>query len=121
MDFRCELYMYSSAEGYTIHICNNRIIHKDEPPQNPYLMLMNTETFDRSEYLKAKKEYDEYLDKAERVPLDLPYAGETIIVGDAQTMLDKLIELKELGYIFPDYVFYEIAEEAIEEAANGWE
>lgn len=44
-------------------------------------------------------------------PLELPYAGRAFIEDTLEDFEARLIELRALGYVFPDYVFDAISDE----------
>ena len=66
------------------------------------------------EYVSAQKKAMAFLDKCERVPIKLLFAGESFNDPDSEAFLARLLELRTVGYNFPDYVLKEV-EEAIKE------
>lgn len=111
-NWKSDIYAYESDYGYEIHVAGNRIVG-DVPPVD---YMADIETVKR-QYAA----YSAFMDGAERVPINLPHAGESFTCGDLEDFAWRLRLLREVGYHVPDYVFEEIAEEIAaqeEEAAT---
>lgn len=94
MNWMCDLYCYYSDHGLVTHVASNR--YTEEPPSLPSL--------DHSGFLEAHEKQMAWLEKAEKNPIELPYAGETFCDTDTETFRARLIEMRALGYRFPDYL-----------------
>lgn len=55
------------------------------------------------------------LETVERVPIDLPHAGETFNDATAALFLERLVMLRGLGYKFQDDLLDAVQEEVDEE------
>ena len=106
-NFGCDVYIYGSQYGYELHIAGNRVIG-DVPKLTD--LLGNPE-----EFLKSHKAQMDFLDTAKRERIKLPYSGESFTFSEPIDLLEKLKELKSLGYRIPKYVFEEIEEEIKQE------
>lgn len=94
-DFSCDLYIYYDyTGGITTHVAGNRPV--GEIPKTPDFMTSDPEV-----WLKAHKKQMEFLEHCEQEPIDLPYAGETFNDPDEESLVERLKELKEIGYRFP--------------------
>jgi hypothetical protein len=112
MDFGCDLYVYDSVQGgIAIDVAAIRIV--GDIPKVTSEMTADI----AGPYWIERKAQHEFLGKATRVPIELPYAGESFSLspGDA---IAKLRELKALGYVFPGYVIEDIAADAAEGIKN---
>lgn len=111
-NFKCDIYAYESDAGFVIHIASYKIV--GEPPAVDIKLLMkeNSTKEDQQEYIRQSKINSAWMNKCERVPIGLPYDGESYTLDTAQEFYDKMIELREVGYRFPDYVLEVIKEEA---------
>jgi hypothetical protein len=58
-----------------------------------------------------------FLEKAERVPLDGPYAGQSFNDPTLEAFKARLLLLRDAGYHFPDYVIERIDAEIAERDA----
>lgn len=109
MDFACDLYCYESDEGYVTHVAANRVV--GEVPHIDF----NAAPEVMGEQIAAQHLY---LKTAEHAPIGLPHDGETYTDGDLEDFQARLLQLREVGYIFPDYVLETIGEEMAEEEAE---
>lgn len=115
MNGRCDVYAYESEYGWTIHLAARRRKNIDKAPQLPDLNTTNIE-----EYLKVSKKLHEWYDTeegSEVIDIDLEHAGESFTEGDLEDFRDRLLYLREIGYVFPDYVLKTIEEEIQDEQA----
>lgn len=110
-NFKCDIYAYQSDNGYEIHVAANRYV--GEPPKVDYSLITKKDYTeeDKQEYLRQEKIRRDWMDKAERKNIELPYAGESFTCPDLETFLEQMIELKTVGYNFPDGVLETIKEE----------
>lgn len=105
MDFGCDLYCYESDQGYMTHIACNRVV--GDIPRAEHLLTKETLT----EFCSALTEQHKFLDTAERKTIGLPYDGETFCDATLEEFLTTLNVLKDVGYVFPDYVIESVQEE----------
>ncbi|MBK1666554.1 hypothetical protein CKO28_00670 [Rhodovibrio sodomensis] len=115
--FRCDLYVYETESPdddprFTIHVAGNRI--PEDAPRLPELTAKSIE-----DYVAAYRELTDYLLSCPRTPIDAPYAGETLLIGSLEELRAKLIELRDLGYRFPDAVLDAVDAEIAESAPAG--
>lgn len=109
-DFQCDLYVYEDcAGGWTIHIAGRRTVYSEKLPP-PIELTQETAL----EYFHRHQKIMQMHGSAKMVEIDLPYVGETILVDSLQELLATLIQLKEIGYIFPDSVIKEVEGEIAE-------
>ena len=103
---KCDLYVYESNMGFEIHVAGQRII--GEVPPFPCI------EDGRDGFAKKALEYHKFFDTCKREPIGLPHDGESFICDSLEEMREKIIELREVGYCFPDYVLESIDEELAE-------
>lgn len=118
-DFQCDIYCYYSVgDFYQIFVAGNRIVG-DIPKLLPYpskdgKIVDNTQDKEGWDaWFKRHQEQMNWLKTCERKPIGLPYDGQSFEEPDAQTCLDRLLELQKVGYRFPDYVLEAIKEEIV--------
>lgn len=111
-DFSCDLYVYCSGDDlYTIHVAGNRVVGKIPKITSDYMDSGDPKDMVRcEEYVAQHKAQLDWLDNAKREKITLKYAGESFYLPQEATVA-KLKELKELGYVFPDYVIKDIEDE----------
>ena len=110
-NWKSDLYVYASVgDFYSVNVAANRTV--GEAPEVP--SLLDAEV-DSETWLAAHNAQIEWLDKAERVKIDLPYAGESFAEPTAKACVKRLIELRELGYRVPQYAIDSLQEEAEQE------
>lgn len=108
-NFKCDVYAYESDFGYEIHIASNRIV--GIPPETNYDLLKSGSEIDLQLFVDQEKKRSEWLKNCEREEINLPLVGESFTMPDLESFLFKMIEIKEIGYHIPDWVFNEIKEE----------
>lgn len=102
MNFGCDIYAYESITGrFMIHVAAVRVV--GEVPKVPHL---DEVTYD--EWGEALQEKSEFLQSADRRPIGLKYDGQSFAEPDLESFRSRLVELRELGYVFPDYVLEEV-------------
>lgn len=110
-NFKCDLYCYEDANGgWTTHVASNRLVV--EPPEELDIGLVAT-----PEWLESHNKRSEFVLTSERRKIGLPHDGETFndpTLGDFKA---RLLELRKVGYSFPDYVLEEVDQE-IADAQN---
>ena len=104
MNWKCDLYCYYDCYGgITIHVAARRRV--EDIPELPNVLDVSSE-----EWCEACKKQLKALKEAKLVEIGLPADGKTFWCSDIKTFHDKLRELKEMGYRFPEDLF-EIDEE----------
>lgn len=103
-DYQCSLYIYESEDWYVIHVAKRKPIYKEELPPR-------VDTGNLDDILKRQKKVWKMHDRAEFVPIGLPYDGEMFIEKTPEDLLKKVIFLKEIGYRVPDFVIRLIKQE----------
>lgn len=112
-NFNCDIYAYESDSGFQIHICSGR--YKGEIPKTDMSFLQDGSKESISRYMQTSQIQSDYLKTCGTKPINLPLAGESFTLPDLQSFYDKMVELKEIGYRFPDYVLECIKEEISKE------
>jgi len=106
-NFKCDIYAYESDAGFEIHVANRRVVG-DVPP------LANILEVPIEEFMESYRAQHIFLDSAERVQIGLEYDGQSFTCPTLADFLEKMQELRDKGYNFPDYVLEEIREELAE-------
>lgn len=109
----CDVYAYESEDGYQIHLSSKRIMGPQ--PYVPYQELVEG-TATPDEFLEAYKKYTEALHSSVHVDNNLPYGPISINCPDLLEFYYQMLELRLLGYLFPDAVIATILEELSYEA-----
>lgn len=102
-NFSCDIYAYESDQGFVIHICGGR--YKGDIPKVDMSFLENNTPENVQKYIDSSKKQSKHLKKYGTEPINLPLAGESFTFPDLQSFYDKMIELKNIGYVIPDRVF----------------
>lgn len=98
-NFGCDLYCYYDCDGgITTHVARNRVL--GDIPKVPSLATVSNE-----EWLAAHQAQMSFIDTAERAHIGLPEDGESFNNPDLESFKSRLTYLRELGYVFPDYLF----------------
>lgn len=104
-DYMCDLYVYDSVSGgIAIHIATNRLTYKEPLPDSVSYL-------DIGAFMARNEKVGKMVDEADRVKIDLPYAGESWDGLSNDEAIEFLIELRQLGYRFPEHVIGMIQEE----------
>lgn len=107
-NWRCDLYCYEDSQGgFTTHVAGRRIV--GDIPKEPELKLINGELPEN--FMAEHQAVMRFLDTAERQPIGLPFDGESFNDPDLESFLQRVTDLREVGYNVPDHVFDEIREE----------
>lgn len=101
MDFACDIYAYSSDQGYVLNVALWRFV--GGAPHLPELGEV-----DDLEWVTQYQAQIAHLNNSERVRIDLPHAGESFLEPTRGGFLARLLYLRELGYQFPDRVIDEL-------------
>jgi hypothetical protein len=102
-DFCCDLYVYESRDdGFVVHVASNRLV--GDPPHVDFEAAPE-------DLVAQSKAQHRFVLSAERVAIDLPFAGASFREPDLASLRARLEELRGLGYRFPDDVLAEIDRE----------
>src|SRR5262249_18121889 len=114
MNWTCDLYCYADiAGGWTTHVAPRRRIEAvPEAGQEDF----SARKISRDEYTHLPRQQMIALERIPSEPLRLPHAGETFHDSSLAEFKHRLLELRQLGYRFPDEVMDQIDAELTEEA-----
>lgn len=107
-NYQCDLYCYESSLGYQTHVGSYRVVG-DVPVLPEWGRLPEPEWV--AQMVQKCAAQHAYLDIASRVPIGLPYDGESFSDTDLEGFLERLLDLRALGYRFPEYVLDVVREE----------
>lgn len=103
----CDVYVYQSCEGgYVIHVKKLRV--SDNVPKCDHLLKDG----DLSGYMGCLKYRNAWRDQNPPKPIGLPYDGKSFGLETPRECVDKLIELRGIGYNVPQYAIDELIEES---------
>lgn len=107
-NYESDLYIYDHYAGYIcVNIAASRVEGIEKAPRLARLhSTADTAAFLES-YQARSRWRREHEDVLKRVPIDLPYAGESHDFTDPAECVAFLKELRELGYRMPDDVLNE--------------
>jgi len=109
MNWRCDLYCYEHVDGYwVIHVAGNRV--QGDIPEEPDWALCQT-LEGATKFTEQHKKVMVFLETAERKEIDLPHCGDTFECRTLKEFRDRLLELRQIGYNFPDVVLEDIEAE----------
>ena len=104
MNWSCDLYCYyEAAGGITTHVATKRVIGEVPPVPSQTKTPVD-------KYLKYYEKQMAFLKTAEHEDIGLLEDGNTYNDPDLETLKERLVELREMGYKFPDYML-ELKEE----------
>lgn len=99
-NFQCDLYIYEDVfGGWTIHVASRRTDPKAVIPEVP---PFSEET--AQEWLKAYRAHMDAIHAADLIPIGLPHDGAHFNEPTREATLDRVRELRGLGYRCPDHV-----------------
>jgi hypothetical protein len=101
MNFMCDIYAYNSEDGITVHVASNR--RMGPLPLSPVVQFFNGE-ISIEEYKRMDALFAEAFENSVPVPIGLPHDGETFVARTLLQFRDLLLELRTIGYLFPDEV-----------------
>ena len=102
-DWRCDLYCYEDAEGgWTTHVATCRV--PEDTPRCPPLDAT-------PEWLALHRAQLAYLETAEKTRINLPYDGQMFSDPTLADFRQRLIGLRAVGYLFPDWVLEDVDRE----------
>jgi hypothetical protein len=115
-DFTCDLYAWHDiSDNIVIHCSSNRRVWPEDllPPKC-------SDDATTQEWAERFMEVMKLVDQTELIELDFEYAGERIACGTRSEAIEKFLELREIGYKFPDAVI-EMLKAEIEEYGDSLE
>lgn len=108
MAWKCELYVYESPDGVQIHVSDGRLKDGILPHPDHGGYPMDGADQEKSDWLRKGRENMEALDALDVEncydPIVTPSAGKSFTGLSLPQAAIILLELKEEGIIFPDYV-----------------
>jgi hypothetical protein len=114
MNWACDLYCYADITGgWTTHVAHRRRV--DAVPEDRQADF-NAGRISLAEYTQLHRQQMIALARIPFEPLRLPHAGETFHDSTLVEFKARLLELRKLGYRFPDEVIDQIDTELSEEA-----
>lgn len=103
-NFKCDVYIYDDVQGgVVVHVARRRHVGTTPIPELP---PVGDPTF-----MVAMAAQELWLNNSDLVDINLPHAGSTFHFHQPLDAIKKLTELKELGYMIPDYALGELIEE----------
>jgi hypothetical protein len=109
-NWNCDVYCYEHVDNcYATHIAGRKREGIENITKLPPIDIGN---FDAWHIAKEKQNSE--LENYPLVEIGLPYDGESFYDPTLEDMRERLIELKNLGYAVPDFVFNEIEDELTE-------
>lgn len=112
-DYQCDAYVYSSTNGYTTHIAGSRVVFARPLPAPVVFDEANIDA-----WLEREIEVCRIVDVSGRVPVDLPFAGDSFDDEEASACADRLEALRALGYRIPQYAIDSLREDAAATASG---
>jgi len=102
-----DIYCFQSECGYIIHVASKKIVGgvPDE--------LMYPKDTTVEEFIEYHKKLREFKQQAQREPIGLPYDSQTFSYDTPEETIEKLEELREVGYIVPEHTFIGLIEEIV--------
>jgi hypothetical protein len=107
-NWKSDVYIYASHDGlWTTHVAAKRIV--GPVPEEPTWKLLLK---DKKLWLRKYKAVNEFIETADRVPIDLPHSGETFKDNSPKGCIDTLRMLQGIGYHVPSWAIEELEEES---------
>jgi hypothetical protein len=114
-DFKSDVYCYADVNGgYTLHVAGGRY-PEGIPEVGNFPSGQDKAKWD--EWFVKHKAQQKWLDENHNkiVKIDHPMAGETYRLGSLEDVATKMRELKDAGFVVPEWVFGVIEEEIEDE------
>lgn len=112
-----DVYCYDAREGIVIHVAACRFEADTPIPPVPPVELWNSLAVDDVRLALARRQ--EWIDAARRVQIGLVYDGETFVEGGPEDAVDRLEELRAMGYRVPQAAIDFLRGEAQSESEPG--
>lgn len=103
-----DLEAYETGSGFFIDVADYR--YSNDMPPVPSPDLLETEEGARAFFALRARIHD-WVETVEREPITLPHAGERFLEPDLERFRARLLELRSLGYRFPDQLLEDIEAE----------
>ena len=104
-NFKCDVYAYEHVDGYfALHVASSK--HVGDVPLLPDITKVSND-----EWSKAHKIREDWLDTHEVESIGLSCDGDDYELDTIEDLLDKMLELRKIGYHVPDYTIENIREE----------
>jgi hypothetical protein len=103
---RCDIYCYETANGYVVSIAAKRASRSVAPIN--YRLSGDA-------LHKDVQRYNAAMDARVMRPIGGPHDGATFVEGSLQELKERLLALRDAGYLFPDSALNEINDEIAEE------
>lgn len=100
-----DLEAYETESGFFIDVAEYR--YSSDMPPAPSPDLLKTKEGVR-EFFAMRARIHDWVETVEREPITLPRAGTRFIEPDLECFRARLLELRSLGYRFPDQVLEDI-------------
>lgn len=118
-DFSCDVYVYEDVYGgWTTHVAANRVvIDRDALPPAPDFPDPLPQDADHPAwkvYFTRHRALLDALDSCERVPIGLPHDGDTFNDDTPGECATRLVGLRGMGYIVPQYAIDALRQEHLE-------
>lgn len=104
-DFQCDVYVYESDDGFVTHVADVRLVF--DRPLPPAVDIRT----DLEGWAARNRMLHEAVDRAKRVRIDLPSAGEMFIDDTAGECAARLVSLRAEGLTVPGYAVEALLEE----------
>jgi len=115
-NWKCDLYCYEDvAVCWTTHVAANRRVGVENLPPDPMELIG---TMSNDEWQKKYEEHRGMLKALTLEKITLPHAGETFHDRTLEEFRERLLNLREVGYHFPDHVLEAIDEELTDATAK---
>jgi hypothetical protein len=95
--FQSDIYCYEGESGFQIHIAARKYVSNKPRPTKP------SGENNLNDWFNYYKACSKWVRQAEVEPIGLPYDGESYGFETKAECLEKLIELREIGYRVPQY------------------
>lgn len=110
-DFQSDIYCYASDNGFHILIAANRVVFTDPLPSVIEFTDENIEA-----YTERFNIVLEMVRKSQHKPIDLKYAGDDLLEPTAAKAVERLEQLKTIGYYIPQRAIDRLKDEAVLES-----
>lgn len=109
-NFECDIYAYEDVNGgYTLHVASSRFASKIPDAS------LSLKDIGKPGWLEQHKGRQAVIDASPLVAIGGEYDGLTFNEPDLDSFRSRLLQLREAGYAFPDYVLEVIEEEIKDE------
>jgi|SRR3990167_2144751 len=116
-NWQCDLYCYGDVRGgFTTHVAGNHLL--GEIPKLRVLGAGATDE-DWNQWFEEHRRQMAWLKTAHREPIGLPHDSKTFSDPDLVSFLQRLRDLRALGYRFPDYVLEVVRSEIADALTSG--